>query len=67
MKNDCDPFNFHERRPLAYRNQSIDLQGKSLDWFLYGRDLHHERVNGLSKEYLRPCETCKMERFGENS
>ena len=23
------------RRPLSYRNQSIDLQSKSHDWFLY--------------------------------
>ena len=30
---------------LSYRNQSIDLQSKTLDWFLYDRDLRHERVN----------------------
>ena len=29
---------------LSYRNQSFDLQSKSMDWFLYDRDLHHERV-----------------------
>ena len=28
------------RRPLSYRNQSIDL----LDWFLYHNGLRHERV-----------------------
>ena len=33
------------RRSLSYRNQSIDLQSKSVDWFLYDRDLSHERVN----------------------
>ena len=33
------------RRSLLYRNQAIDLQSKSMDWFLYDRDLHHERVN----------------------
>ena len=33
------------RRPLTYRNQSIDLLFKSMDWFLYERDPHHERVN----------------------
>ena len=27
------------RRPLSYRNQSIDLLCKSIDWFLYHRDL----------------------------
>ena len=33
------------RRPLSYRNQSIDLQSKSMDWFLYDNGLRHERVN----------------------
>ena len=36
------------RRPLSYRNQSIDLLCKSmdwLDWFLYDNGLRHERVN----------------------
>ena len=32
------------RRSLSCRNQSIDLQSKSIDWFLYDRDLRHERV-----------------------
>ena len=32
------------RRPLSYRNQSTDLQNKSMDWFLYDNSLHHERV-----------------------
>ena len=32
--------------PLSYRNQSIDLQSKSMDWFLYDKGLRHERVNG---------------------
>ena len=32
------------RRPLSYRNHSIDLQSKSVDWFLYDSDLHHERA-----------------------
>ena len=36
------------RRPLSYRNQSIDLRSKSMDWFLYDNGLSHERV----KEYL---------------
>ena len=26
------------------RNQSIDLQSKSMDWFLYDNGLRHERV-----------------------
>ena len=29
---------------LLYRNQSIDL-GKSVNWFLFDRDLGHERIN----------------------
>ena len=33
------------RRALSYRNQSIDLQSKSIDWFLYNNGLCHERVN----------------------
>ena len=32
------------RRSLSYRNQSIDLQSISMDWFLYDRDLYHEKV-----------------------
>ena len=36
------------RRPLSYRNQSIDLQSKSLDWFLHDNGLHHERVKWYS-------------------
>ena len=26
-------------KSLSYRNQSIDLQRKSMDWFLFDRDL----------------------------
>ena len=36
------------RRPLSYRNQSIDLLRKLMDWFLYDNDLRHERVNGFN-------------------
>ena len=32
------------RRPLSYRNQSIDLLHKSMDWFLYNNGLRLERV-----------------------
>ena len=32
------------RRPLSYRNQSIDLRYKSMDWFLYDNGFRHERV-----------------------
>ena len=33
-----------KRRPLSYRNQSIDLLRKSMDWFLYDNGLRLERV-----------------------
>ena len=32
------------RRPLSYRNQSIDLLRESVDWLLYDNGLRHERV-----------------------
>ena len=32
------------RRPLSYRNQSIDLHSKWMYWFLYDNGLRHERV-----------------------
>ena len=37
------------RRPLSYRNQSIDLLCKSMDWFLYDKILRHERVKFIEK------------------
>ena len=33
------------RRSLSYRNQSIDLLCKSIDWFLYDNSLLPKRVN----------------------
>ena len=38
------------RRPLSYRNQSIDLRSKSMDWFLYDNGLHLKRVKGIRHE-----------------
>ena len=32
------------RRPLSYRNQSIGLLHKLMDWFLYDNGLRHKRV-----------------------
>ena len=50
------------RRSLLYRNQSIDLLCKSVDWFLYDNGFRHERVNILfilstmvSKSSTRSC------------
>ena len=37
-------LNLSRWRPLSYRNQPIDLIGKSMDWFLYDNGLHLERV-----------------------
>ena len=36
------------RRSLSYRNQSIDLQSKSLGWFLYDRDFRHKKVKWVN-------------------
>ena len=41
------PINSFMTGPLSYRNQSIDLLCKSVDWFLYDNGLHHERVNRI--------------------
>ena len=38
-------FNSFMRWSISYRNQSIDLLGKSMNWFVYDRDLRHGRVN----------------------
>ena len=38
------------RRSLSYRNQSIRLQCKSMDWFLYDRVVRHERVKCLFRK-----------------
>ena len=37
-------FNSFIRRSRSHRNQSTDLQRKSIDWFLYDRDLHLQKV-----------------------
>ena len=39
------------RGPLSYRNQSIDLQSKSMDWFLYDNGLRLERVKVLKSTF----------------
>ena len=37
------------RRTLSYRKQFIDLQCKSMDWFLYDKDIRHARVKYTGK------------------
>ena len=39
-------------RSLSHKNQSIDLQCKSMDWFLYDRNLRHERVKVICSRYI---------------
>ena len=46
------PLTLSWRKYLSYRNQSIYLQSNSMDWFLYDRNLHHERVNYFQKKVL---------------
>ena len=38
------PLTLSWRRSLPYKYQFIDLACKSMDWFLYDKDLRHERV-----------------------
>ena len=33
---------------ISLKKQSIDLQSKSMDWFLYDNSLRHEGVKGLN-------------------
>ena len=35
---------FSWQKSLSYKNQSIDLHYKLMDWFLYDKDICHERV-----------------------
>ena len=48
VRNESAPLTFSWLRSLWYRNQSIDLLWKSMDWFLYHRYLRHERVNRVN-------------------
>ena len=57
------------RRSLSYRNQSIDMWSKSVDWFLYDNGLRHERVNKNTEEQLlgtgeRMCEVDRRKSCG---
>ena len=46
---------------LSNRNQFIDLQSKSLNWFLYDRGFCYELVN--AEAYPGPLQTPKIESF----
>ena len=47
------------RAPLYYKNQSIDLQSKSMDWFLYDNDLRHEGLKTFATQVFS-CKFCKI-------
>ena len=50
----CYSFNsFMTERPLSYGNLSIDLQSKSMDWFLYDRNLRHKGVKSKHLENVK--------------
>ena len=52
------------RRPISYRNQSIDFLRKSMDWFLYAVGLRHERVKFKYLWWLRLYQVaCSKDRF----
>ena len=43
---------FSWQSSLSYKNQSIDLLWKLNDWFLYNRDLRHERVKMFKQKWF---------------
>ena len=49
-------FTLSWRRPLSYRNQSIDLLRKLMNWFLYDNGLRHERVK---RDVMKICVASK--------
>ena len=57
------------RRSLWYRNQSIDLQSKSIGWLLYNRVFRHKRVKAnlerSTETHLEPSQTSNMELFAK--
>ena len=49
---DFNPLTPLWRGPLSYRNQSIDLRSKAMDWFLYDNGLRHERIKCISRRIV---------------
>ena len=49
------PFNSSWRTSLSYRNQSIDLLSKSMDWFLYDEDVRHEGLRAMFPSQKTHC------------
>ena len=54
------------QRPISYRNQSIDLLFKSMDWFLRDNDLHHERAK-MGKKWRKILSPIYSLKFKNNS
>ena len=44
-----DHLPLSRRRMLLYRNHSIDLRSKSMDWFLYDNGLRLKRIKSFGK------------------
>ena len=51
------------QRSLSYTDQYIDFPWKSMYWFLYGRDLHHERVKNYLFKYCTEDRSSDMGRW----
>ena len=54
------PLTLSWRGLLSYRNQSIDLPSKSVDWFLYDKGLRHERVKAFINPFEAPQRSVKI-------
>ena len=46
------PLTLSWRKPISYRNQSIYLLYKPMDWFLYDIGLRRERIKFISKSNI---------------
>ena len=64
------PLTLSRRRPLSYRNQSIDLRNKTMDWFLYDNGLRLERVKCegaiTESELLKPLTSVNNDKSSVN-
>ena len=53
IKSNLDEFTLLWRRSLSYRNQSNYLPCKSMDWFLFDRDLHCSRIPTAEANFVK--------------
>ena len=56
---------FKTEAALSYRNQSIDLLCKSMDWFLYDNALRPVRVNNFRAMIGKLFGSLRLPRFNE--